>query len=160
VRLLVLLSRVLLLSSSAAQHVAERVVAFVTRVLVDVLVGGVPRILSAPRFLPRLRIVDGETIEQGVGVHARKPLDDMQLFARALELCLVREVRGIDDERIALPVPNGVAHPFPDGRRYMLGIHADDPNVMHHLDEDHDRRRRLHDLFQVVVEVVRQRWRA
>src|SRR5437899_12371349 len=46
------------LLSGAAKHPAERVVALVARVLVEVLVRRVPRILARPRAIPRPRIVD------------------------------------------------------------------------------------------------------
>ena len=42
----------------------------------------------------------------------------------------------------------------------MRRVHADDTRVVHHLGEDDDGVLRLHDLLQVVVEVVRQRRRS
>ena len=42
----------------------------------------------------------------------------------------------------------------------MLRVHADDAGIVDHLGEDHHGVRRLHDLVEVVVEVVRQRRRS
>src|SRR5206468_839171 len=63
--------RVLLEKARAAQNVAQRVVIFMTRVFVQVVVGRDPRILSGPRPGPRRRIVDGESIEQAIGIEPR-----------------------------------------------------------------------------------------
>src|ERR1700704_1435252 len=71
----------------AAQHAAQRVVAFVARVLVELLSGRVPGILAGPRAVPRRRIVDGEPVEQRPRAGAGEALDDVQLVARSLELC-------------------------------------------------------------------------
>src|ERR1700731_206445 len=39
----------------------------------------------------------------------------------------------------------------------MLCIHPHDACVMHHLGENHDRIWSLHDLMQIIIEIVRQR---
>src|SRR5262245_48337243 len=89
-----------------AKDVAQRVVAFVARVLVDEAVGRRPRVLRAPRPGPRRRIVDRELVAQRVRASAREALDDVQVFARAAEAGLVAEVRGVDDQRVAFPSPD------------------------------------------------------
>src|SRR4051794_38643082 len=81
----------------AAKHAPQRVVPFVAGVLVQVLVGGVPRVLTCPGPIPRLRILDRESIQDGVFVAACEAFDDVQLIARPAELRLVREIRGVDD---------------------------------------------------------------
>src|SRR5262249_27325634 len=86
-----------------AKNVAERVVAFVARVLEEPLAGDRPRLLAGPRPHPRVRILDRETVAQRLCIDPREALDDVQVLARAAEACLVGEVRGVDDERIALP---------------------------------------------------------
>src|SRR5258708_39926074 len=42
----------------------------------------------------------------------------------------------------------------------MLGVHAHNSGVVHHLREDHDGIRCLHDLMEVVVKVVWQNGRS
>src|SRR5439155_9889219 len=75
-----------LLLPGASQHAAQRVVPFVARVLVEVLIGRVPRILAGPRAVPCRRILDREAVEQSLRAGAREALDDVQLVARSLEL--------------------------------------------------------------------------
>jgi len=52
-----------------------------------------------------------------------------------------------------------IAHPAADGGRKMLRVHPHDAGVVHHLAENHDRILGLHNLMQVVVEIIRQRGR-
>src|SRR2546430_6189720 len=42
----------------------------------------------------------------------------------------------------------------------MLGVHAHHSDVVHHLREDHNGLRCLHDLMEIVVKVVRQHGRS
>ncbi len=64
------------------------------------------------RCRERLRIVDGEFVEQRVSVDTGQPLDQMQRLTgpeghseRVETADLVSEVRTVDDERVAIPVP-------------------------------------------------------
>ena len=70
-----------------------------------------------------------------------------RLARGAAEPRLFGEIGGVDDQRVAFPA----ARPSRPStcviaRRQVLGVHADDPRVVHHLGEDHHRVRRLHDL--------------
>src|SRR5262245_41629924 len=80
--LLLLLRGVLgFLEPRASEHIRHRVVAFVTGVLVQLLLACLPRILAGPRPIPRRRILDGEAIEERVRVDALDAFDDVQLIA-------------------------------------------------------------------------------
>src|SRR4029079_19665460 len=78
--LLALLRVVRVLLTRAAQHAAERVVAFVAGVLVEVFLGVVQRVLAGRRLVPGRRIVHGEPIEQRVRAGPREALDDVQVL--------------------------------------------------------------------------------
>src|SRR5262249_41112076 len=143
--------------ASSAEHILECVVALMTRVLVHDLIGPDPWILARPRSLPGRRVLNRKPIEQRLGVEPAEPLDHMEILARALKLRLVGEVGRVDDERVALPMPDRISHPALDLFRQVLSAHADDPRIVDHLVEDHHRVTRLHDLLQIVVEVIGQR---
>src|SRR5207237_2152904 len=69
----------------AAQDVAHRVVALVTRVFVQMILSDRPGVFAGPRLLPRLRLVDREPVLQRLRVGAREPLGDREVFGRAAE---------------------------------------------------------------------------
>src|SRR6185295_4672861 len=98
----------------AAEDVAQRVVAFVARVLVEMILGDRPGIFAGPRLIPGLRILDCEPVLQRVRARARETLRDLEVLGRAAEAGLVGEVRRLDDERVAFPMPHRVAEPLAD----------------------------------------------
>ena len=133
---------------------AERVVRLVAGVLVDpVLADRGPDVLAAPGRGPHRRVVDGELIQQGLGVDAGEPLHHVQVPRGAAEGRTIGEVGGVDDAG-CLP-PSGRTE-SPSQLRISGGacvlVHPHDARVVDHLDENHDRVVRLHDALQVVVE--------
>src|SRR4029450_6421130 len=78
-------------------------------------------LLHSPRFRPRRRILDGDGILDRLGVDAWKALHQAQVLSRRLEAELGREVRDVDDQRVALPAPPRVAESLADGGRKMWG---------------------------------------
>src|SRR5437899_12577847 len=82
------------------QDVAERVVAFVARVLEQQVAGGRPHLFTRPRPLPRGRIFDAEPIAERLRIDSREALDDVQVLARAAETRLVGAIRRIHHERV------------------------------------------------------------
>ena len=65
---------------------------------------------------------------------------------------LVVEVRGLDDERVAFPVPARVAVPMANGLgQVRTAVERNHPHVMDVLVEDGDDAGRLEDLIRVVV---------
>src|SRR3546814_1142921 len=56
------------LNSRSLENARQRVVRLVARVLVRFFVAQHPRILAAPRPIPRGRVFHGEAVEQGVAV--------------------------------------------------------------------------------------------
>src|SRR5579864_4741389 len=117
-----------------------------TRVLVHCLVGGCPRILASPRPRPRVRVLDGERVQQRVGVEPREPLSNPEVVARSAEPRLIREVGGLYHESVALPMADRVAQPTTYVRRQVFAADTDDVRVMDHLSQDHHFRWRLNDL--------------
>src|SRR5207244_3745176 len=102
--------------AATAQDAFHPVVALVARVLEHlVVVVFLPRQQERPRSRPHRRIVDRRFVVDGLRADAREALDEMQASLRdASELLLVREVRRIDDQGVALPVTARVAVPLPD----------------------------------------------
>ena len=116
--------------------------------------------LAAPGTRERRRIVDGELVENRVGAHAGEAFDHLQALGRAAKSLERMKVRRLDDERIAFPPSDRIAHPGAEVWRETFTPDPDDPDIVHHLDEDHDVIPRLHDLIVVVVEVVGQHGRS
>src|SRR5689334_12142557 len=76
----------------------------------------------------------------------------MQVRGRSLELRLVGEIGGVDDQRVTFPMANGIAEPLANIRWRMRAVDADNANVVDHLNENQYVIRSLHDLIVVVVE--------
>src|ERR1700690_4288901 len=126
-----------------------------TGVLEHPLVSGSPGILASPRLRPGMRVLECEAIKYRVGIEPREPLGHLEVFARSPEPRLVREVSGLYHQGIAFPMTDGLAEPLADARWRVFAADPDDAPVMDHLVHDHHFRRRLNDLLQVVVQVVR-----
>src|SRR4030095_9869433 len=143
-----------------AQHVAETVVTFVTRVLVDL----VPRFRgevesNRPGLHVRLRIVDGELVANGVATDTSETLHQAQVLAVdrtvavAADAGAVGEVRRFDDQRIALPMAPRVAHiqidALADARARLQRHHS---RLVDHFVLNHDEPWRLKDRGSVAVD--------
>ena len=85
-----------------------------------VAVVALQRHLHRPRRRPRLRILDGHLVVDDVVGDAREALRDLQRFAVPLAAAVdadaraVREVRRLDDERVAFEAAARVAEPHLD----------------------------------------------
>src|SRR5713101_8809974 len=76
----------------------------------------------------------------------------MQVRAGTSESAVLREVRGVDYERVAFPMPDGVAGQIAYvPRRVRTPAQWHDPGAVDHLVEDHHMVGRLNDLHVVVV---------
>ena len=139
--------------ASAEQHRRQAVVPLVApRLVVDpirLLVLPAHFLLHGPRFRPRRRILDRHGVLERLRVHARPAFDQVQVLARALEVDLRREVRDVDDQRVAFPVAARVAEPLPDRRREVRALlDRDDalpPLALADVVEDRHGSGRLHD---------------
>ena len=129
-------------------------------ILVDRLVGRRPCHLPSPRPVPRVRIFHREAIEKRFVVNAPQALDDVQILGRSTKPRFAREIGRVDDERFPFPLTHRIPHPAADILGKMLRIHPDDARVVNHFAEDHNRVWSLHDLMQIVIEIVRQCRRA
>ena len=142
----------------------QRVVAFVTGVFVDVISGAAQGDFALPWLRVRGRVLNRELIQDLVRADARKAFGHLtrRRQVEALLDSVVRplpriEVGGFDDERVAFPTADRVAHPGRDVVGQVLALEADHSRVVDHLDEDHDVIGRLHDLVVVVVDVRQHR---
>src|SRR5581483_7714154 len=94
-------------------------------------------------------VFEGGLVLQGVVIGARKALDDMERLGvlEAADLGLVVEADGIDDESVAFPMADGIAHPGwvrVDGVRAAAG--GNDAERAGVLMQDGDGKRALDDL--------------
>src|SRR4029453_11437024 len=122
--------------ASCAENVVDSLVAFVTLVLLDRL-GVVPRQRHGERPWPRPRgwIVHRDRPVDQARRRRRKALDDAK--RRGIRVAIrasLLEVRGLDDERVALPVASRVAHVEVNIRSGMWSaVETDDPGIGNHL---------------------------
>ena len=111
-----------------------------------------------PRRSPRRGILNRELIRDGIGVDQRKTFDDVQMVvdrpAPAAELIprLVVEIRGVHDERVALPTTARISCPHSKRRRRVRpAVERHDPRRVNHLVMNHDAVVRLDNLDVLVV---------
>src|SRR5205085_8290444 len=93
-------------------------------------------------------------------VDPREALDYVKIFRRSPEPRLIRKIRGVHHEGFAFPTADRIAHPEANTFRQVLRVHAYDAGIVHHFGEDHHGVGRLHDLVEIVVEVVGKRRRS
>src|SRR5258708_11413393 len=112
-------------------------------VLPDEILPGSP----GPR--PRRRILDRYGIFKRVRAAPRPPLDHVKILARPLKIGLRTEIRHIDHEGVALPVPTRVAVPLANVCRQMGAPVHDDIALpalaLTHVVEHRDAAGGLHD---------------
>jgi len=123
----------------------------VAGVLEDPFVALHHRYLRGPRTGERRWIVDGELVDERVGIGAREALGQVQVLAgaakRFLSVKLVVSTTSVflPSGRVSHRASGAAAAARAAGRR------PDDPRVVDHLREDHDRVAGLEDLDEVVV---------
>src|SRR5207244_12605931 len=60
-------------------------------------------LLGGPRSRPRGRVVNGDDILDRVRVETRPPFHEMQIMVSSLKIGFRREIRDVNDQRVALP---------------------------------------------------------
>ena len=130
----------------------QRVVRLVTGILKHLVVAPRPRILAGERRRPDRRVLDGEGVDQLVGALHPEAFGHLHVPGAPGECRAITEIGRLDDQGVAVPPANRITQPFLDLGRVVLGVHPDDPGVVHHLDENHHRILALHDPLVVVVE--------
>src|ERR1700680_672517 len=78
-----------------------------------------PGNLRSPGFVPRGGILDRKLVHDLVIGGAREAFDQMQLFAGTSESGHIREIGGVDHQRVALPMAHRVSLPLADILREM-----------------------------------------
>src|SRR5687768_4163182 len=71
---------------------------------------------------PHRRILDPDRVLERVRVKARPPFDEVQVLVGTLEVGLWREIRHVDDQRLALPPAARIPPPLADVRRKMRSV--------------------------------------
>src|SRR3954451_8009920 len=111
----------LLLLSCPRQDPRQRVVALVAGVFVDVIVGPAQRNFAFPRLRVRRAVLDGELVQDLLLADTREALGhfagrrQIEALLDAVVRLLPRiEIRRLDDQRVAVPVANRIAHPRRD----------------------------------------------
>src|SRR3989454_4718824 len=140
-----------LLGASSSQDALEAVIALVTRVLIE-RTHRVPDPGRGPRSRPRRLIGNRELVVELVRSDAAPTFDQMQVFAGSLEVRLVAEIRGLDNQRAALPMTTRVPQPLADLLVEMrTPVQQDDASLVHLFLQNGHVSRSLHDLIIVVV---------
>src|SRR2546428_7975973 len=140
-----------LLGASPSQDALEAVIALVTRVLIE-RTHRVPDPGRGPRSRPRRLIGNRELVVELVRFDAAPAFDQMQVFAGSLEVRLVAEIRGLDNQRAALPMTTRVPQPLADLLVEMrTPVQQDDASLVHLFLQNGHVSSSLHDLIIVVV---------
>ena len=146
------------LDASAAQHVADRVVALVAGELEEVarrhpapcLVRG-EREADGPRLGEAGRVGDRPFVVDRFGIDSLEPLDHVQLRGRGapgVAEAVVRpigKVAALDHQRAPFPPAARLTVPLRDAGLWAA-VDRDDPPLIEHLVQDHQVGRRLEDL--------------
>src|SRR5262249_49306468 len=144
--------------ASAAEGVFQTIIPLMTGVFperpVDLLDGHFPR----PGLSPHPWIFNRELIKKRVFISARETFNHVQVLC-SLERSLICEISGVDNQRVALPTTDRVAHPLADVLWQMrTPVQANDADVVDLLSFDGQVSRTLHDLKIAVVAGGEQRW--
>ena len=87
----------LLFGASTSEDIRERVIAFVTSILIEGAGSPTHNDLAGPRPGKRGRVIDGEPVPESIPTSESKPLDHMQVAVRSMKLSLVREIGCVYD---------------------------------------------------------------
>ena len=110
-------------------------------------------LLDGPGRRPHRRVRDRDRVLHRVRIHPREPFDELQVLGGAAERELRREIRGLDDQRIALEAAARVAVAEADVARRMAPAQIDHALValaLPGVDADRDGVRPLHDAAEPV----------
>src|ERR1700704_3654617 len=144
----------LFVGASGAQDVPKAVVAFVARILERRL----RRILrevhrERPRLRPRRRVLVAHRPLNGLRRGRPEPFDEAQLLARAPIRGALEEVRGLDDQGVAVPAAARIAHIGTDaGSNVRAAVKRNDTRLMDHLVADGHEAGTLMDLVRIAVD--------
>src|SRR5262249_18871337 len=151
-------------SAAAAKDIGDGFVPFVAGILEDLII----RFAAEgngdfPRPCIDIGIVDGDFVIDGVCIDAREAFHDVEGFtlgdtfnasgSRARRNpAFVVVVGGIDNQRIAFPVPARVAVPqFYTGRDVRFSVQGNDARIVDHFVKDDDVARNLDYAVRIVV---------
>src|SRR5262245_2869040 len=102
----------LLGGAHGAERIHHGIVPFMARVFEDRARSLLHWDFRSPWPLKRLRIIDGESIQQRVRIDSCESFNQTHVLAGASEVRLVRKVRGLDDEGIAFPMTARISEPL------------------------------------------------
>src|SRR3989442_14224427 len=140
-----------LLGASPSQDALEAVIALVTRVLIE-RTHRVPDPGRGPRSRPRRLIGNRELVVEFDRSDAVPAFNQMQVPAGSFKVRPVAEIRGLDNQRVALPTATRVPQPLADPLVEMrTPVQRDDASLVHLFLENGHVTRSLHDLIIIVV---------
>src|SRR5262249_18696386 len=138
------------LDTGPAEDISDHVVALVTRRLIHGPFCFRPRNFRGPRLLPGGGIFDRECVDQSIVRGARETFDEMQFFAGSSKWRAIREIRGVDHQRITLPMSYRVPSQEADVLRNMrTAIGGDNARQVIRLMKQTHVSRPLHNLQEV-----------
>src|SRR5881396_613855 len=142
----------LLQCASTSENILEGKIPLVTGVFVDQLQTLPHGNHCGPGFRPNRRIVDREFVLKRVRGDACEAFDHMQARACPPEVEFGGEVCGVDNKRIAFPMPAGITHPLADARGDVwASVERNDAMFVDHLVENRHISSSLDKLNIVVV---------
>src|SRR2546422_6995406 len=98
---------------------SQVIISFVTRELIDLVLGWPQTNGRRPSLRPGRRVVDRHLVGDRVGGDTREAFNQMQVFGGSHEVALGREVGRVHDQGVSLPSATRVAVPSTEARGKM-----------------------------------------
>ncbi len=151
-----------ILGARACEEIDHSVVSLVACILEHGTFAFRHRDRGGPGLGERIRVVDGVLVEERVVVDTREAFLDVHLGAGPPEARFVREVRCVDDQRVAFPMATRIPAPLTDILRETGPIaQRDDAGGVDHFRENHEVIGGLEQPYIIIVDTrVHGRFRA
>jgi hypothetical protein len=93
----------LLVAARCRENAVHAGITFIAGILVERTLGAHHGNLAGPGLGESGWVIHGKAIQKGVGIAENEALREVQVFVRSTKPGQGREIRGVDDQRLALP---------------------------------------------------------